>query len=72
MVWSVDQLTQGDSYVTATFKQLYFRDKLTMSLLLTVKTLRLNKLSFRKYPTFYIIWVTIVFRTLALCLIFIH
>lgn len=51
MVWSADQLTQGDSYVTATFKQLHFRDKLRMLLLLTVKILRLNKLYFRKYPT---------------------
>lgn len=51
MVWSVDQLTQGDSYVTDTFKQLHFRDKLRMSLLLTVNILQLNKLSFRKYPT---------------------
>lgn len=46
MVWSADQLTQGDSYVTATFKQLHFRDKLRTSLLLTVKILQLNI----KYP----------------------
>lgn len=36
MVWSADQLTQGDSYVTVMFKQLHFGNKLRTSLGLTV------------------------------------